>query len=169
MVRRRNGTPGHTALGNIAMLLLGGGMLLSTTACIPQYFGGQPCMPPNYTLDPSNVRAGSDLKISAPDATCNPRYGERAQIQIELLNGRNEVVLTELAPMNDAGSFEHTLRIPATTKPGSYSISATPYGVDWCDDTGRNNRIENPGFGQSGMAVIRVACATPYVPFRVVK
>ncbi|GAA1498393.1 hypothetical protein GCM10009628_33970 [Paeniglutamicibacter kerguelensis] len=156
-------------LGTTTVLLLGGGMLLATTACIPQYFGSRPCMPPDYVVAPSSLRAGEDLKISAPDATCDPRYGERAQIQIELLNGQNEVLLTKLAPMGDAGSFEHTLRIPATTKPGSYSISASPFNVDWCDDTGKNNRLENPGFGQSGVIEVRAACATPYVAFRVVK
>ena len=169
MANKRCDTPRNTALGSIAMLLLGSAMLLGTTACIPQYLGSQPCMPPEYAVGPSSLRAGAELKISAPDASCDPRYGERAQIQIELLNDRNEVLLTELVPMGDAGSFEYALRIPAGTKPGDYSISATPYGVDWCDDTGRNNRIENPGFGQSGLAVIRVACATPYKAFRVVK
>ncbi|MFJ6415822.1 hypothetical protein [Paeniglutamicibacter sp. NPDC091659] len=155
----------RTAFG----LTLAGAASLLVSGCQPPFSGAPPCMPPEYVLDSTSLKAGESLTVSAPDATCDPRYGERAQIQIDLLDEQNEALLTELAPMGDAGSFEHTLRIPATTKPGSYSISATPYGVDWCDDTGRNNRIENLGFGQSGMAVIRVACATPYVPFRVTK
>lgn len=167
-----SGHTGHTKkrlIRSAFVLTLAGAGSLLVSGCQPPFSGAPPCMPPKYTVAPSTLRAGADLKISAPDATCDPRYGERAQIQVELLDEQNEVLLTELAPMNDAGSFEHTLRIPAGTKPGSYGVSATPHNVDWCDDTGRNNRIENPEFSQSGLVVVRVACATPYVAFRVVK
>lgn len=150
-------------------LTLAGAASLLLSGCQPPFSGAPPCMPPDYVLEPSTVKAGSALKVWAPDATCNPRYGERAQIQIELLDEQNEVLLSKLAPMGDAGSFEHSLRIPADLKPGNYNISASPHGVDWCDDTGRNNRIENPDFGRSGVLVVRASCATPYEPFRVVK
>ncbi|MGL3805324.1 hypothetical protein ACSYDW_04440 [Paeniglutamicibacter sp. R2-26] len=139
------------------------------TGCQPPFSGAPPCRPPAYVVDPARLQAGEPLTVSAPDATCDPRYGERARIRIELLDARNEVLLTELAPMGDAGAFEHTLLIPAGTKPGSYGISATPHDLDWCDDTGRNNRVGDPGPGRRGPAVVRVACATPYVAIEVVE
>lgn len=139
------------------------------TGCQPPFSGAPPCRPPAYVVDPASVEAGETITVSAPDATCDPRYGERAQIQVELLDDQNEVILTELAPMGDAGSFEHTLRIPAGTKPGSYGISATPHDIDWCDDTGRNNRVGEPGAGQRGLAVVRALCVTPYVAIEVVE
>jgi hypothetical protein len=126
-----------------------------------------PCMPPAYTLDSTVIAPGGTLRISAPDAPCNPRYGEDAKVRIDLVNGHQEVEFTELAPMSDAGAFTHSLEIPASLKPGTYGISAVPDGVDWCDDTGRNNRLENPGFGDTGLGVVRSSCAVPYVGFRV--
>lgn len=124
-------------------------------------------MPPAYILATAVVAPGGTLRISAPAATCKPRYGEDARVRIDLVNTRREVLLTELAAMSDAGAFTHALEIPATLKPGTYGISAAPDGVDWCDDTGRNNRLENPGFGDTGLRVVRTACAVPYVEFRV--
>ncbi|UUL75172.1 hypothetical protein NG819_12550 [Pseudarthrobacter sp. Fe7] len=28
--------------------------------------------------------------------------------------------------------------------PGKAAVEAYPYGMDWCDDTGRNNRVAHP-------------------------
>ena len=154
-----------------------GGVLLTVaavvllTGCQPSAVmpphGAPPCGPPAYVLEPSSVKAGSTLKVSAPDATCDPRYGERAQIQLEVLDSRNQVLFAELAPMGDAGSFDHVLRIPADTKPGSYGVSATPHDLDWCDDTGRNNRVGSTGLPQSGTVIVRASCAMPLVSFTV--
>lgn len=88
-------------------------------------------------------------------------------MRIDLVNGHQDVLLSELAPMSGAGAFTHTVEIPASLKPGTYGISAAPDGVDWCDDTGRNNRVENSGFKDTGLLVVRAACAVPRVEFRV--
>ncbi len=126
-------------------------------------------MPPAYTLDSPVVAPGGTLGISAPDATCNPGYGEDAKICIELVDDFQHVVTTELAPMSDAGSFTHGLRIPIGTKPGAYAITAMPDGVEWCDDTGRNNRLDGAAIGVNGMSTARASCAAPRVGFQVIE
>ena len=63
--------------------------------------------------------------------------------------------------MSDDGAFTHALDIPATLKPGTYGISAAPNSVDWRDDTGHNNRVENPRFGHIWLRVVRAACGLP--------
>lgn len=151
----------------LLVIAVGAGALFGVSGCsaIPQ--SSRPCMPPEYTLDSAVIAPGGTLRISAPDATCDPRYGEDAKVRIDLVNVRQEVLLTELAPMSDAGAFTHALEIPASLEPGSYGISAAPDGVDWCDDTGRNNRLENPDFGDTGLGVLRAACGVPHVGFQV--
>ncbi len=146
---------------------LGAGALLGLPGCSLMLHSSGPCMPPGYMLDSLVVAPGGTLRVSAPAATCNPRYGEAARVRIDLVDARQEVLLSELAPMSDDGSFSHVLDIPATLKPGTYGISAAPDSVDWCDDTGHNNRVENPGFGDSGLSAVRAACATPHVAVRV--
>ena len=115
------------------------------------------------------MSAGGDLKIAAPDAICDPRYGQDAQIQIELLDATNQVIETKLAPMADAGPFDYTFKLPESLKPGTYGISATPYDLDWCDDTGVNNRIENPGLGTTGLVLLRASCMMPLEQFTITK
>jgi hypothetical protein len=83
-----------------------------------------PCMPPAYTLDSPVSAPGGTLGISAPGATCNPGYGKDAVVRIELVENRQQDVLTELAPMSDAGAFTYDLRLPGGTKPGAYGITA---------------------------------------------
>ena len=65
--------------------------------------------------------------------------------------------------MSDAGSFTYGLRIPDGTKPGDYGITALPNGLDWCDDTGQNNRVDSAENGFEGTAVVRASCAIPRV------
>ncbi|WP_411732585.1 hypothetical protein [Paeniglutamicibacter sp.] len=166
---------GATASGSAAcarallVAAVGAGALLGVSGCSVILHSSRPCMPPNYTLDSLVIAPGGTLRISAPDATCDPRYGEDAKVRIDLVNGHQDVLLTELAPMSDAGAFTHTMEIPASLTPGTYGISAAPDRVDWCDDTGHNNRVENPGFGDSGLLVVRAACAVPHVDFRVTR
>ena len=124
-----------------------------------------PCMPPAYTLDATAVAPGQTLGISAPAATCNPSYGKDARVGIELVDDRQQVVLSTLAPMADDGSFAFDLRIPEGTTPGAYGIIAMPYGLDWCDDTGSNNRLD--GAEAPGWSAVRVSCAQPRVGFQV--
>lgn len=107
------------------------------------------------------------MRVSAPAATCNPRYGEAARVRIDLANARQEVLLSELAPLSDDGAFTHALDVPATLKPGTYGISAATNSVDGRDDTGHNNRVENPRFGHTWLRVVRAACGMPHVAFRV--
>ncbi|GAA1858721.1 hypothetical protein GCM10009715_02760 [Paeniglutamicibacter psychrophenolicus] len=126
-------------------------------------------MPPAYTLDSSVVAPGGTLVVSAPEATCNPRYGDQARIRIDLLDEHHEVLLSVLASMSDTGAFTHAIELPTILRPGDYGISAFPEGVDWCDDTGRNNRVENPGFGTTGLGMLRVSCAEPFVGFQVAR
>ena len=126
-----------------------------------------PCMPPGYMLGSLVVAPGRDIA----------RFGSGSHVQSAPWRGSKstdrsgrrpqEVLLSELAPMSDEGSFSHVLDIPATLKPGSYGSSAAPDSVDWCDDTGHNNRVENPGFRDSGLSAVRAACATPHVAVRV--
>lgn len=159
--------PGSGAARTLCAFVLCVGTLPGISGCSALSHSPGPCLPPKYTLDSTLVAPGGTLRVSAPDATCNPRYGEDAKVRIDLVNERQEVLLSEISPMSDAGAFTHTLAIPDALRPGTYDISATPDGVDWCDDTGQNNRLENPGFESTGMAVVRASCGIPYVHLRV--
>lgn len=151
----------------VLLAALGAASLWGLSGCSVVLHPPGPCMPPAYALDAAVVAPGGTLRVSAPEATCDPRYGQDAKVRVDLVNGRREILLSELAPMSDAGAFTHVLKIPATLKPGAYGISAAPDGMDWCDDTGRNNRLENPGFGGTGLGVVPAACAVPHVGFEV--
>lgn len=168
MTRMAAQAPGLGACARgLLVALLGTGALLGLPACSLLLHSSGPCMSPGYTLDSRVVAPGGTLRVSAPAATCNPRYGEAARVRIDLVNARQEILLSELAPMSDDGAFNHVLKIPATLMPGTYGISAAPDSVDWCDDTGHNNWVENPDFGDTGLGVVRAACAMPHVAFRV--
>lgn len=120
----------------------------------------QPCLPPPFTLSPATAKPGSSVTVSADDAGCNPRYGENAQIQVEVYDGSGAKVLEALAPMNDAGGFSVSVDLPAPAVPGEGMVAAYPYNLDWCDDTGRNNRV-----GARGAQEIKlVSCAMPSKP-----
>ena len=145
----------------------GASLMVAFAGCTAPVHTSAPCMPPAYTLDSPAVAPGETLRISAPAATCNPGYGKEAQVRIEVVNDRQQVVLTELAPMSDAGAFTHDLRIPGGTEPGAYGITALPDELDWCDDTGRNNRLGGTGIGIEGFAAARASCAVPRLGFQV--
>ncbi|MFJ2618891.1 hypothetical protein [Glutamicibacter sp. NPDC087344] len=115
----------------------------SLTGCVAsgEYpFGGSACMPPQYSVSPSVASPGSDVVVSAPGATCNPRYGEEAQIAVTVTDSSGNVVLDSKGPMNDDGSFEFSFALPEDMASGTATITAVPADVDWCDDTGTNNR-----------------------------
>ncbi|WP_449374531.1 hypothetical protein [Arthrobacter psychrolactophilus] len=97
--------------------------------------------------------------MSAADASCDPRYGENAQIQVEVMDGSGVKIVDELAPMNDAGGFSVQVEIPDSAVPGPGMVSAYPYNVDWCDDTGENNRV-----GRAASGIDRVSCAARAIP-----
>jgi hypothetical protein len=72
-------------------------------------------------------------------------------------------VLEELAPMTDDGGFTFVFAVPKTMTAGVGSVSAVPYMVDWCDDTGVNNRAAS-----GPMSLERVSCAARMVPLTAV-
>ena len=80
------------------------------------------------------------MRVAAPDADCNPRYGESASIQVIVTDAAGTEVVRTTTPMNDGGGFSYTFIVPARTAVGDAAVTAMPYNIDWCDDTGRNNR-----------------------------
>ena len=68
--------------------------------------------------------------------------------------------------MNDAGGFSYGLVIPAGTAAGEATITAMPFNIDWCDDTGRNNRV--PGAG-AAVTLERVSCVIPARPLTITR
>jgi hypothetical protein len=102
-----------------------------------------------------SVKPGDTVTVSAPAAKCNPRYGTDARIQVIVTDAKGVEVVNTTAPMSDAGEFAYALTVPAGMPVGEATVTAMPYGIDWCDDTGKNNRV-------SGAAdVIRVSCVMP--------
>ncbi|MET3919837.1 hypothetical protein [Arthrobacter sp. UYEF20] len=61
--------------------------------------------------------------------------------------------------MNDAGGFTYTFEVPARTAAGDATVTATPYNIDWCDDTGKNNRADG-----AAVTLRRASCAPPTKP-----
>jgi hypothetical protein len=105
------------------------------------------------------------VTVAAPDADCNPRYGKNARIQVSVTDATGVEVVNTTAAMNDAGGFTYTFVVPARTAVGDAVVTAMPYNVDWCDDTGRNNRVG--GAGEVGLAL--VSCAAPMKPLTVTR
>ncbi|MBD1544469.1 hypothetical protein G9E11_19945 [Arthrobacter sp. IA7] len=103
------------------------------------------------------------MTVAAPDADCNPRYGANARIQIGVADSFGAKVVSTTSAMNDGGGFSYTFVVPARTAPGHATVTAVPYNVDWCDDTGRNNRV-------AGAAVVqlqRASCVMPVKPLTI--
>lgn len=102
----------------------------------------------------------------APDADCNPRYGGHARIQVTMIDAAGVEVLAATAPMNDAGSFSYGFDVPAGTAAGEAAITALPFNIDWCDDTGRNNRVAGAG---GAINLERVSCVIPTRPLTIIR
>jgi hypothetical protein len=103
-------------------------------------------------------RPPGDLWRTAHDADCDPRYGENARIHVTVRDAAGVRILDETAPMNDDGGFTFAFDVPSGSVTGAAMVSAMPYNVDWCDDTGRNNRVAAAGsIGQ----IDRASCALP--------
>ena len=122
-------------------------------------FAPPPCMPPAFTVTPSEAKPGDLVTVSAPDTTCDAGYGQGAQVQVELLNAAGTPLLEELAPMTDDGGFTFVFTVPAGMPAGKAGVTAYPYNVDWCDDTGVNNRA-----AAGPRTLIQVSCAQRLVP-----
>lgn len=127
---------------------------------------GSACMPPAFSLSADTASLGGSFTVQAKDATCNPRYGDKAQIHIEVLDSAGTKILELQAPMNDAGGFSTDLSLPETAVPGQALVTAYPYNLDWCDETGRNNRVGAPA-GSGAQEIQRVSCVMPSQPLTI--
>ena len=141
-----------------------GALVVSAAAgCAPSSAGEPPCFPPPYSVKPSAAGPGEPVTVAAPDADCNPRYGANARIQITVADSSGAKVVNTTSGMNDGGGFSYTFIVPAGTAPGQASVTAVPYDVDWCDDTGRNNRVAGAAVVQSQQA----SCVFPAKPLTI--
>ncbi|MBT2531386.1 hypothetical protein J7E83_04450 [Arthrobacter sp. ISL-48] len=93
------------------------------------------------------------MTVRAQDADCNPRYGANALIQVTVTDATGTQVINTTAPMNDAGGFVYAFDVPPQTAVGDATVEAIPHNVDWCDDTGRNNRVQG-----APVALERTSC-----------
>lgn len=97
------------------------------------------------------------VTVQASDADCNPRYGHNALIHVSVTDAAGTQVVNATAPMNDAGGFNYTFAVPPQAAPGTAAVEAFPHNIDWCDDTGRNNRVADG----AAATLERVSCAIP--------
>lgn len=141
-----------------ALTLAAASLLLDLTGC-QDVRGAPPCMPPAYSVSPASAKPGDKVTVSAPDASCDARYGAGAQVQVTVRDETGTVVLDELAPMTDDGGFSFVFTVPEPMVRGTAVVSAYPFGLDWCDDTGVNNRA-----AAAGPALVRISCAERAVP-----
>lgn len=103
-------------------------------------------------------------RVIAPDADCNPRYGANARIQVTVTDAKGVEVVTTTAPMNDAGGFISSFQIPAQSAVGDAAVTAVPYSIDWCDDTGKNNRAVG-----AAVSLRRASCVVPMKPLGITR
>ena len=137
----------------------------SISGCASSSGGEPPCFPPAYSLTPSEAKPGQSVTVAAPDADCNPRYGKNARIQVSVTDATGVEVVNTTTAMNDAGGFTYTFVVPARTAVGDAAVTAVPYNIDWCDDTGRNNRVAGAG----DLRLERVSCVLPMKPLTVTR
>ena len=130
--------------------------------CGSSFRDDPPCLPPEFSASPASATVGDQVTVAADDSECNPRYGQDASIKITVTDSAGNQVIDTTAPMNDAGGFTYTFNVPADTAPGAGSIAAYPDGIDWCDDTGRNNRAQN-----DARTLTLVSCVMPQVSITV--
>ncbi len=126
------------------------------SGCNSSSQGRPPCLPPDFSVTPSPTRVGEEVTVKAQDARCDPRYGKNARILITIKDSSGRKVLDALAPMDDAGGFTYTFRVPLETAPGEAAVVAFPFDIDWCDDTGKNRRA-----GQAVSASQHASCTPP--------
>jgi hypothetical protein len=114
-------------------------------------------------VNPSSAKPGDKVTVTAPDAVCNPRYGENARIQVTVTDATSVEVVNTTAPMNDAGGFIYSFEVPAQTA-GDAAVTAIPYNIDWCDDTGKNNRADG-----AAVTLQRASCVMPMKPLSITR
>ncbi|WP_426988658.1 hypothetical protein [Pseudarthrobacter sp. Y6] len=149
---------GAWAARALAVTLCAVPVLAGATSC-RNIFAPPPCMPPEFSVSPATAKPGEQVTVSAPDTTCDARYGADARIQVTVKDAAGTAVLEELAPMSDDGAFNVVFTVPAAMAAGTAAVTAYPSGVDWCDDTGVNNRA-----AQGPPELVRVSCAERVVP-----
>lgn len=147
-----------------AVAAAAGCVLLSCclSACAGSWQGEPPCFPPSYEVSPRVAVPGDSVTVHAADADCNPRYGQNARIYVSVTDAAGQELLSTTSPMNDAGGFVFKFEVPPHAAPGDAAVEAYPFGVDWCDDTGTNNRVRRAeGFS-------RVSCAARTMPLTII-
>jgi hypothetical protein len=147
-----------------AIVAVGGILLVgAASGCASSSVNGEPpCFPPAFSLKPSTAKAGERVTVTAPDADCNPRYGHNARIQITVNDANSVKVIDATAPMNDAGGFTYTFEVPSQTALGDAAVTAIPYNIDWCDDTGKNNRADG-----EAVTLRQASCVMPMKPLTI--
>ncbi|GAA2143494.1 hypothetical protein GCM10009825_33900 [Arthrobacter humicola] len=146
--------------------LMGALLLLAPISGCSSAAGGEPpCFPPAYSLTPAEATLGDKVTVAAPDADCNPRYGMNARIQVSLTDASGAEVVKATTAMNDAGGFSYTFVVPLRAVAGDAVVTAVPYNIDWCDDTGRNNRVAASG----DVLPERVSCVIPMQPLAITR
>ncbi|WP_226762237.1 hypothetical protein [Arthrobacter sp. SO3] len=155
---RSRSMPVFIAAGVILFLGAASGCASSTGS------GEPPCFPPSFLVKPATAKAGERVTVTAPDADCNPHYGDNARIRVTVNDAMNTNVIDVTAPMNDAGGFTYTFEVPSSTAVGDAAVSAIPDNIDWCDDTGKNNRA-----GGAAVTLQRASCVMPMKPLTVTR
>lgn len=92
------------------------------------------------------------------------RYGENARVRVTVTDAAGAKVINRTAPMNDAGGFTYTFEVPLQAAVGDAAVEATPYDIDWCDDTGRNNRAAG-----AAATLERASCAARIEPLNIAR
>lgn len=157
--------PHHSKRFAASVAVCSGVVIAFSSGCVVSSGDGYPpCMPPAFSVNPPSAKAGGMVTVQASDADCDPRYGENARIQVTVTDAAGAKVINITAPMNDAGGFTYTFQVPPQAAVGDAAVEATPYGIDWCDDTGRNNRAAGPD-----ATIVRVSCAARIEPLNITR
>lgn len=144
-------------------LIFAGALAGALASCSADTRPDSACMPPEFSLSQGTAQRGDPVQISAPDADCDPRYGPQAQVEISITDAQGTEVIHTTEPMGDAGKFSYTFEVPQDMELGKAAISAFPHAVDWCDDTGVNNRI------YGGLAIVRASCSIPVKTLAIIR
>lgn len=136
-------------------VMFGAALGASAVACSSSLGGEPPCLPPAYSVSPTSARPGEMVTVAAPPADCNPRYGANAQIRVSITDNSGAEVFNTIVPMTNSGEFTYTFTVPPEVAVGEAAVTAMPHNIDWCDDTGRNNRAA----GTTNF--MRASCAIP--------
>jgi hypothetical protein len=139
-----------------SMVIVTGAALLAVAGGCTSSSGEPPCLPPAYSVKPTSAKPGETVTVTAPAAECNPRYGTNALIQVVVTDAAGVQIINRTTQMTDAGEFTYTFNVPDRMAVGDAAVTAMPHNIDWCDDTGRNNRA-----GGETVTLEQASCAVP--------